>query len=152
MNKIESFFSPNSLSGPYINSCDLFVDRKGPESDEMRCDVQIHTPDERQFEHTNDGHFLYHDMTVEVRLIEELGDEEKEMMHASISMAGTVSLPNDVNATTEDIESNLFMNAVSLFYSSARSYIELLTGQSSMRRFTIPAINPEAYAKMQIAE
>lgn len=152
MSKIESFFSPISLNGPYVNECNLFVNRTGPESNEMRCDVQIRTPDNRNFEHNEDGHYLHHEMTVEVRLIEKLNESERELMRANVSMVGTVSLPKDIEAGIKDIEDNLFMNSVSLFYSSARSYIEYMTGQSSMGRFIIPAINPESYVKMQASE
>ena len=60
-------------------------------------------------------------------------------------MGGVVSVSDQVNVQDGSIEHGLLLNGVSLFYSSARSYIEMITSMSSMGRFTIPAIDPEAY-------
>lgn len=147
-----SFFSAIKLIGPYINACELFVDQEGPRTDSLSCDVSIDTPDEGDYVHSESEHLLNHTMTIAIRLTEMVEGQERDLMHVRLSMNGAVTLPGTISATEEEIERNLLLNGISLFYSSARTYIEMLTGQSAMRRFTIPAIDPEAYVRLKNTE
>lgn len=146
MSEQVSFFSPIRLVGPFFNGCDFFVDQTGPTGN-LFVDVNVETPKDPSLEREQGELVLHHAMAVRIRIRQE-GDspnDGKEMMRASVSMAGAVSVPDSLELPEEAILRALRINAVSLFYSSARSYVETLTGHSSMGRFTIPAIDPEAY-------
>ena len=143
----DTFFSPIALYGPFINECDFFVDREGPRSERVRCDVAIETLSDRQVVEDDERYTLPHEMKLKIRLVEDGNGEERELMHALLHMVGEVSLPKQISQDMDKVERTLFVNGVSLFYSSARSYVETLTSGSSMARFTIPAIDPVAYVE-----
>lgn len=144
----DNFFSPIEIDGPYFNGCDLFV-AKQPPCSEMQIELSIDIPENQRYELADGALSLDHEMTVSVRLTGSDKDGNKaEGMHATVSMNGTVSLPCTGAQNRDTLESVLLLNAISLFYSSARSYIEFVTGQSPMRRFTIPPIDPMNYMEM----
>lgn len=140
------FISPVMLSGPYINEADLFVSPSGPDpSLDVQCEVSIDIPDKREVVHEDDVYRLAHEMTVGIALYQVPEAGRVDYLRVSLSMGGVVSVSDQVNVQDGSIEHGLLLNGVSLFYSSARSYIEMITSMSSMGRFTIPAIDPEAY-------
>ena len=147
MSEDKTFFSPIVLDGPFIDQCDFFVRKEQPASgSELRCTVNIWTPEHRHFEHEDDRYILVHDMRLHVELIEHVeGRPDEKVMHAHLTMRGGISVTDEVEATEEEILNSLLLNGVSLFYSSARTYIEFISGQSPMGRFTIPASYPKAY-------
>lgn len=142
-------FSSINLEGPYISECDLFVKTSAP-ANELACNVQIRTPKNLKLEHDkeNGEYELVHAMKVDVSLVEVSEDGNgPEAMHANLTMNGVISITDRVKASEEEIMQSLLVNGVSLFYSSARSYVEILTSMSPMGRFTIPTIDPKAYVE-----
>lgn len=141
-----NFISPIRLVGPMFNRCDFYVDQVGPTGG-MLVDVSIDVPDDAALTHEAGAFVLHHVMKVLIRVREDEGDGsgDREVMHAAVSMAGAVSVSDEVGLPEGEILQALRVNAVSLFYSSVRSYIESMTSMSSMGRFTIPAIDPQAY-------
>ena len=142
------FFAPIGISGPYFNECDLFVRRGAPEG-ELSLDLGIDLPTDHEYFEEDGVLGLANEMKVRVSLTESPSDgQPREAMHVRLSMGGVVTMPMDVDAGRDELEAYLLLNGVSLFYSSARSYIEVLTGQSPMGRFTIPPIDPKRYLDM----
>lgn len=140
------FISPVMLSGPYINEADLYVSPSGPDpSLDVQCEVSIDIPDKREVVHEDGVYRLAHEMTVGIALYQVPEAGRVDYLRVSLSMGGVVSVSDQVSVQDGSIEHGLLLNGVSLFYSSARSYIEMITSMSSMGRFTIPAIDPEAY-------
>lgn len=140
------FISPVVLSGPYINEADLYVSPSGPDpSLDVQCEVSIDIPDKREVVHEGGVYRLAHEMTVGIALCQVPEAGRVDYLRVNLSMSGAVSVSDQVSVQDGSIEYCLLLNGVSLFYSSARSYIEMITSMSSMGRFTIPAIDPEAY-------
>lgn len=140
------FISPVMLSGPYINAADLYVSPSGPDpSVDVQCEVSIDIPDNREVVHEDGVYRLAHEMTVGIALYQMPEAGRVDYLRVNLSMGGVVSVSDQVSVQDGSIEHGLLLNGVSLFYSSARSYIEMITSMSSMGRFTIPAIDPEAY-------
>ena len=142
------FFAPINMSGPYFNECDLFVRRGTPEG-ELSLDLDLEIPTDSEYLEEDGFLVLPHELKVRVSLTEHPDDDEpREAMHVNLSMGGTVSTPMDADVSRDGLETYLLFNGISLFYSSARSYIEMLTAQSPMGRFTIPPIDPKKYLDM----
>lgn len=142
------FFAPIGLTGPYFDECDFYVRKETPKGN-LLLDLDLDIPTEQEYTDEDGNLTLIHEMRLRVSLNEVLDDERtSEAMHASVSMRGAVSVPLDVQASRSDLEAYLLLNAISLFYSSARSYIDALSSQSPMGRFTIPAIDPKKYLDM----
>ena len=140
------FISPVVLSGPYINEANLYVSPSGPDpSIDVQCEVNIDIPDKREVVHEGGVYHLAHEMTVGIALYQVSEAGKVDYLRVNLSMSGAVSVSDQVSVQDGSIEHGLLLNGVSLFYSSARSYIEMITSMSSMSRFTIPAIDPEAY-------
>ena len=146
MSKSMNFISPIRLTGPMINGCDFYVYQTGP-TGSMLVDVNIEILNDAALDHEEGAFVLHHSMKVRIKVREESREasEGKEMMHASVTMVGAVSVSDQIGLPEDEILQALRVNAVSLFYSSARSYIETMTGMSSAGRFSIPPIDPQAY-------
>ena len=145
-----NFLSPIRLVGPMINGCDYYVDQAGPRGG-VQVEVNLVTPDDVSLSHEPNAFALHFPMQVRIRLYEDNADNgadaAKEVMHAFLSMTGAVVVSDEVALTEGEILEALRLNAVSMFYSAARSYIENLTSMSSVGRFTIPPIDPQAYLR-----
>lgn len=143
-----NFLSPIRLIGPMINGCDYYADQAGPK-DEFRCDVNLVTPHDVSLSREANAFVLHFSMQVRIRLCEDDGVDEadaaNEVMHAFLSMTGAVFVSDEISLPESEILEALRLNAISMFYSAARSYIETLTSMSSVGRFTIPPIDPQAY-------
>ena len=140
------FISPVVLSGPYINEANLYVSPVAPDpSLDLQCDVSIDIPEEQEVLHENGTYRLLHEMKVHIVLYQMPDEDRLDFLRVNLSMGGVISVSDKVSVQNGSIKRGLLLNGVSLFYSSARSYIEMITGMSSMGRFTIPAIDPEAY-------
>lgn len=145
-----NFLSPIRLVGPMINGCDYYVDQTGPKG-EVQVEVNLVTPNDVSLSHEPNAFALHFSMQVRIRLCEEdAGDganATKEVMHAFLSMTGAVFVSDEIALPEREILEALRLNAISMFYSAARSYIETLTSMSSVGRFTIPPIDPQAYLR-----
>lgn len=140
------FISPVILSRPYINEADLYVSPSGTDpSIDVQCEVSIEIPDKREVVHEGGIYRLVHEMTVGIVLYQASEARRVDYLRVNLSMGGVISVSDQVSVQDGFIEHGLLLNRVSLFYSSARSYIEMIASMSSMGRFTIPAIDPEAY-------
>ena len=140
------FISPVVLNGPYINETDCYVSQCCPDpSIDLQCEVSIDIPDEREVIHEGEAYKLPHSMRVHIALYQMAEQGRVDYLRVNLSMSGAVSISDKVSVQSGSVERGLLLNGVSLFYSSARSYIEMITSMSSMGRFTIPAIDPEAY-------
>lgn len=145
---MSNYFSPISLTGPYFYECDMYVSRDAPKS-ELNLIMNLVLPETEAFIEEDGKLLLHHDMHVNVKLTE--GDHEetaREAMHINLGMTGIVALPLNDQVDRAEAEETLRLNAISLFYASARSFIEMNTAQSPMKRFTIPPINPIEFLRM----
>ena len=140
------FISPVVLKGPFINEANVYVSPTGPDpSMDVQCEVSLDTPEDREVLHEDGAYCLPHSMRVHIALYQTLDEGRVDYLRVDLSLSGSVSISDAVDVRGGSIEYGLLLNGVSLFYSAARSYIEMVTSMSSMGRFTIPAIDPEAY-------
>lgn len=150
MNESVNFLSPIRLVGPVFNGCDFYADPEGPKGG-MSVDVNIETPVDIALSHEDGSYVLRMPMRLKIRIRESADDKTadggREVMHAFLSMEGALFVSDEINLPKSEILEALRVNSISLFYSSARSYIESLTGMSSAGRFTIPPIDPQAYVR-----
>lgn len=144
MSKNARFLSPISLSGPYVVSSEFWTSDSAPKNG-VRCDIGVDV-DDGGLVHEDGAYLLSTSMAVTASLIEtdgsgEDGDEKARML---VAMVGTVHVEDAISDDEELVYESLKMNAVSMFYASARGCIEQMTAMSPMQRFTIPAIDPKA--------
>lgn len=138
-----NYMSPIVIDGPYVSDSHLWVNKVGPSID-MRCDVEIQRGPVGM-EHRDGSYMLAMELTVSVSLYDDAPDESQRerRMEAQMSVHGTVSITDMVEASVDEIKNNLKLNAISMFYSFIKAQIESQTSMSPMKRFTIPAINPQ---------
>lgn len=139
--------SPISLDGPFLVDVDFHVDRKGPESEKLAAGIELEIPDDLELHHENGLYALPFGMKIRFELHEAAEDARNELLRAVISMAGSVSVPDQIPVDEQEIFNALKLNGVSMFYAFGRTQIELMTGQSPMGRFTIQPIDPAAYLR-----
>lgn len=68
--------------------------------------------------------------------------KEEDLVRIQVVLEGGASSPWIKGKTNKDMETLLLANGVSALYSTARTYIEMLTSVTPVNRFTLPAIDP----------
>lgn len=135
-----SFISPIAIDGPYVSEASLWIDPTPPAGG-LRGDLNLDVPEHLELAREDDKIVLPFRLTTTMVLREGTDDR----MRASVEMRGSVSAPSAAVESDDEALRVLRLNAVSLFYSASRSYIEVLTGQSLIGRFNLPAIDPQAF-------
>ena len=150
MSKRNSFLSPIVLNGPYFDESSIVVYQSDSASaGPVSCSVGLDIPENLALTHEGNAYVLNHAMKIDITIQQDGDDSDSkvDLMRVVLTATGAVSVADSIGLEEGEIFEALRLNAVSLFYSSARSYVEMITAQSSIGRFTIPAIDPNAYVR-----
>ena len=150
MSNQNSFISPIVLTGPYFDESSIVVCRSASASSgSISCSVGLNIPENLALSHEGSAYVLNHAMKIDITIQQDSDDSgsKADLMRIALTATGAVSVADSIGLDEGEIFEALRLNAISLFYSSARSYVEMITAQSSIGRFTIPAIDPNAYVR-----
>lgn len=146
---MSGFLSPIRLQGPTIDGCTIKVSPNRPSGD-LICNVEINSSLPSEVEHVDGLHRLPFKLNIIVTACMK-DDETRDspVLDVQLELSGDVSVPDSLGIAEDSLLSSLQVNAVSLCYSSARSYLEMLTSLTKMGRFSLPPIDPRAYIKSE---
>lgn len=149
MSNQNSFISPIVLTGPYFDESSIAVCQSAVSSGSISCSVGLDIPENLVLSHEGSAYVLNHAMKIDIAIQQDSDDpgSKADLMRIALTATGAVSVADSIGLNEGEISEALRLNAISLFYSSARSYVEMITAQSSIGRFTIPAIDPNAYVR-----
>lgn len=91
---------------------------------------------------TLDDGALAKDLALTVSVAARDGEDGAERLRAQVVLRGGANSPLPDGMAVDDLESLLSANCVSYLYSTARTYLEMMSSMTPIQRFTLPAIDP----------
>lgn len=137
----QSVLSSTQFSQAMVVQSMIWVDSESPIADQLlNAELTLNAQPEPLL--TLDDGVLAKELTLTVNVAARDEEGGTERLRAQVVLRGGASSPLPDAMAEDELDSLLSANCVSVLYSTARTYLEMMSSMTPIQRFTLPAIDP----------